>query len=140
MTVGHDEYWSSEMRDHVEQFADNGGTVVILSGNSVWWQIRFDDEPAITCYKNRELDPVSDRTLVTVNWIDRELNRPETLLTGVSFQYGALITGDGISDAPVFEAGDASIPCSRARTSRSATHSARMPRTSDAVRRTRTVG
>jgi hypothetical protein len=40
VTVGHDEYWSWEMRDHVEQFANDGGTVAFLSGNSVWWQIR----------------------------------------------------------------------------------------------------
>ena len=107
VTVGHDEYWSSEMRDNVEQFAADGGTVVVLSGNSVWWQIRFDDEPAITCYKDWTLDPASGdpamQSRVTVNWIDRRLGRPETLMTGVSFQYGAMFFGDGVSSAPEFE-------------------------------------
>jgi hypothetical protein len=114
VTIGHDEYWSFEMRDHVEQFAENGGTVAILSGNTCWWQIRFDNPPAITCYKDANLDPASaDPALhsrVTVEWIKPVLNRPETLMTGVSFGYGTLIVGQTIDDgvegtprAPVFE-------------------------------------
>ncbi|HEX5255285.1 MAG TPA: N,N-dimethylformamidase beta subunit family domain-containing protein [Mycobacterium sp.] len=107
VTVGHDEYWSFEMRDHIEQFADNGGTVVALTGNTCWWQIRFDDPPAITCYKEGQLDPASNdpalRERVTVTWIEPALNRPETLMTGVSYQYGTLIVGDNDTEAPVYE-------------------------------------
>lgn len=107
VSVGHDEYWSWEMRDNVEQFAADGGTVVVLSGNSVWWQIRFEDDRGITCYKDRARDPANadpaTRSRVTVNWIDPELGRPETLMTGVSFQYGAMFFGDGVASAPEFE-------------------------------------
>ena len=73
VTVGHDEYWSWEMRDNVEQFAANGGTVVVLSGNSVWWQIRFDESRRSRATRTG-LDPASGdpamRSRVTVNWID----------------------------------------------------------------------
>ncbi len=36
VTAGHDEYWSWEMRDNIEQFVAGGGTMLVLSGNSVW--------------------------------------------------------------------------------------------------------
>ena len=40
VSVGHDEYWSKEMRDNVENFAASGGHVVFLSGNVCWFQVR----------------------------------------------------------------------------------------------------
>ena len=106
--VGHDEYWSWEMRDNVEQFVASGHNVAILSGNSVWWQIRFDEPDAITCYKSAKADPANGnaatRSRVTVNWTSPPVNRSEAFLTGVSFKYsGALVYGDGITEAPTFE-------------------------------------
>jgi hypothetical protein len=115
VTAGHDEYWSWEMRDNIEQFVAGGGTMLVLSGNSVWWQIRFEDGDAITCYKSANDDPVKDRSRVTVTWYELTwqdenhghvlmLKRPEILMTGVSFHYGGGgIFGDGLSDAPVFQ-------------------------------------
>lgn len=107
VTVGHDEYWSWEMRDNIEGFVARGGTAVVLSGNSVWWQIRFEDGDAITCYKSADDDPASQnpalQSRTTVNWYEPMLNRPETFMTGVSFKYGAYLFGDGVNDAPVFE-------------------------------------
>ena len=52
LSVGHDEYWSSPMRDHLESFIANGGNVAFFSGNTCWWQVRSeDDDRAIICYK-----------------------------------------------------------------------------------------
>ena len=109
LCVGHDEYWSWEMRNHVERFVSNGSNAAILSGNSVWWQVRFDEPGAMTCYKDVEADPASadpaTRSRVTVNWYAEPANRPEAWLTGVSYKYsGPLIYGgDGVREAPVFE-------------------------------------
>ncbi len=71
LSVGHDEYWSEDMRTHVETFIQNGGNVAFFSGNTCWWHIVFDD--AIT-FRN------------TARWW--ELNNPENSLTGVSYRDG----------------------------------------------------
>ena len=41
LSVGHDEYWSWEMRQHVEAARDAGGHLVFFSANSAYWQIRL---------------------------------------------------------------------------------------------------
>jgi hypothetical protein len=58
LSVGHDEYWSKEMRDHVEAFIGNGGNVAFFSGNVCWWQVRFeDDNRTMVCYRDAAQDP-----------------------------------------------------------------------------------
>ena len=90
ISVGHDEYWSKEMRDNVEAFIANGGNVAFFSGNVCWWQVRFEDNNRImVCYKSAEEDTGVDDSRVTVNWKDPPVNRPENSLTGVSFYNGA---------------------------------------------------
>ena len=39
LSVGHDEYWSDQMRAHVEAFIRQGGNVAFFSGNTCWWHI-----------------------------------------------------------------------------------------------------
>ena len=52
LSVGHDEYWSAPMRDHLEQYIKQGGNVAFFSGNSVCWQVRSEDDGrALTCWK-----------------------------------------------------------------------------------------
>jgi hypothetical protein len=74
MSAGHDEYWSDAMRAHAESFVRAGGNVAFFSGNTCWWRITFDD----------------DRSFRRVaNWSDPAgPDRPENLLTGVSFRNG----------------------------------------------------
>lgn len=87
--VGHHEYWTAKMRDHVEGFVRSGGNVGIFSGNTCWWQVRLsDDGRELLCYKVAAFDPVSrtsERALTTAHWFDQPVNRPETRLTGVSW-------------------------------------------------------
>ena len=47
----------------------------------------------MVCYKDERFDPynASQEDLVTVNWYDNPVKRPETSLTGVSFFPGALV-------------------------------------------------
>jgi hypothetical protein len=93
LSVGHDEYWSWEMRDAVERFTAAGGNAVFLSGNTSYWQVRMEDGGrAMTCYKQRFTeDPLhgterGERT--TSIWSDRATGRPENRMTGVSFVRG----------------------------------------------------
>lgn len=44
LSVGHDEYWSKEMRDNVDAFLLAGGNVAFLSGNIMFWRIYFGSE------------------------------------------------------------------------------------------------
>jgi hypothetical protein len=92
LSVGHDEYWSKEMRDHVEAFVGNGGNAAFFSGDVCYWQVRFDDHNrTMVCYRSRKEDPQSghDDSRVTVAWRHAPVNRPENSLTGVSSQNGA---------------------------------------------------
>jgi hypothetical protein len=93
LSVGHDEYWTGAMRDAVEGYVAGGGNVAFLSGNSVFWQVRFDDGGAtMVGYKQHfEQDPVygTDRQAeLTTLWSDSLLGRPENQLTGVSMVRG----------------------------------------------------
>ncbi|GEM_PF-2275551 len=42
LIVGHDEYWSQEMLDHLESYIYNGGNVAVFSGNTCYRQVRFE--------------------------------------------------------------------------------------------------
>ena len=87
LSVGHDEYWSKEMYDQAEAFREAGGNLAFLSGNSIFWSVRFMGDTMV-CYKDLDLDPyyalgLYDR--VTTNWRNPPLNRPEGRLIGVQF-------------------------------------------------------
>lgn len=90
LSVGHDEYWSWEMRDTVEIFARSGGNVIFLSGNTAFWQVRWNEERTqMTTYKSRfRNDPVyksEDPSRTTGLWSNPVTGRPENSMTGLSF-------------------------------------------------------
>jgi hypothetical protein len=93
LSVGHDEYWSWGMRETVERFTAGGGNAAFFSGNTCYWQVRFDDERRqMICFKYRaEEDPVRgtpDERLLTSAWVDRRIGWPEFSTTGLSFSRG----------------------------------------------------
>ncbi len=93
LSVGHDEYWSSPMRDNLEAFIAAGGNVGFFSGNCGWWQVRSEDNGrALVCWKEAyKQDPVyasGEHALLSTLWCNRLIGRPENQLTGVSFAYG----------------------------------------------------
>ncbi len=93
LSVGHDEYWSSAMRDHLEAFIGAGGNVAFFSGNTCCWQVRVEDDGnAITSWKQRYLQdpvfPTGDHRLLTTLWSHWRVGRPENQLTGVGFLWG----------------------------------------------------
>jgi hypothetical protein len=88
VSVGHDEYYSKEMFDELERFADAGGNLAFFSGNTIWWQVRFEDEgQTMVCYKSAALDPLTgiDDARVTVNWPDWPVRRSPARLTGLVY-------------------------------------------------------
>jgi len=101
LSVGHDEYWSNEMRRHAEEARDHGVGLGFFSANTCYWQIRLEPsqatgEPDRTMVAYKEVaqtedpyaidgDPTNDH-LVTTQWRDRPVNRPENRLLGVMFE------------------------------------------------------
>ena len=93
LSVGHDEYWSRGMRETLDAFTDAGGNAAIFSGNTCFWQVRFDEGVrSMTCFKYRaDEDPVvgtADEPLVTGPWSDRRIAWPETRTIGLTFTHG----------------------------------------------------
>jgi hypothetical protein len=112
LSVGHDEYWSWEMRTNVEAARDQGVSLGFFSANTCYWQIRFEMSPAtlapdrtIVCYKysvspkdpySTDDDPSNDHR-ITATW--RNLNYPEDALLGVMSEYGPVDADIIIEDA-----------------------------------------
>jgi hypothetical protein len=93
LSVGHDAYWSWGMRDALEAFIARGGNAAFFSGNSVFWQVRFDDDGrAMLAYKvNFRHDPcfgTDEERRISSIWSDSLIERPENHLTGVSMCRG----------------------------------------------------
>ena len=91
--VGHDEYWTWEMRDAVDDYVERGGHAARFAGNFMW-QTRLEDEGRRqVCYKYRARaeDPVyqtDDVTRATNTWEAPEIGRPGALTFGLSSAQG----------------------------------------------------
>ena len=104
--VGHDEYWSKQMRSNVEAARDNGIGLGFFCANSCYWQVRFEPSPVtgypdrtIVCYKDDLDDPMRGSAFATVKWRDPPLNLPEDALLGVMFDAQAeanLVVSDAL--------------------------------------------
>jgi len=93
LSVGHDEYWSTPMRDNLEAFIAKGGNVCFFSGNTCCWQVRSEENGrALTCWKQWfNNDPVfqtDDLSQLSTLWSHHLVKRPENTLTGVGFLWG----------------------------------------------------
>jgi hypothetical protein len=91
--VGHDEYWTWEMRDAIDAYVDRGGRVARFAGNFMW-QTRLENEGRRqVCYKYvaRKEDPVyatGDVTRATNSWEAPEIGRPGALTFGLNATNG----------------------------------------------------
>ncbi len=100
LSVGHDEYWSWEMRDHVELLKDNGVNLGFFTANAAYWQIRLESS-SVANGNNRTMvayrydaasrDPIlkdgstQNDHLVTGLFRAPPTNRPEETLMGVMY-------------------------------------------------------
>lgn len=60
---GHSEYWSIEMYQALQKHLANGGRVIVLSGNSLFWRVTFD--PAGEVMECRKVDAPGDQVRPT---------------------------------------------------------------------------
>ncbi|WP_119389258.1 N,N-dimethylformamidase beta subunit family domain-containing protein [Taklimakanibacter lacteus] len=100
--VGHDEYWSWQMRDAIDAYVDRGGHVARFAGNFMW-QIRLEQEDRIQiCHKylatrNDPYMTSGPRHLVTESWEAREIGRPGALTFGLNATRGLYAGWSGCS-------------------------------------------
>ncbi|WP_421692696.1 N,N-dimethylformamidase beta subunit family domain-containing protein [Aestuariivirga sp.] len=100
--VGHDEYWSWEMRDAIDAYVRQGGRIARFAGNFMW-QIRLSDEGRTqTCYKYiaRAEDPFmasGPRNRVTESWEAHEIGRPGAATFGLNATHGLYASWSGCS-------------------------------------------
>jgi hypothetical protein len=114
ISIGHDEYWSGAHRKHVEAARDSGVHLAFMSGNEVFWKIRYEpsidgtntpyrtlvvykethssDTPTSELQPGKKLDPMKD--VWTGTWRDSspfnpEGAQPENALTGTIFTVNA---------------------------------------------------
>ena len=110
---GHNEYWSRTARENFDQYVNNGNDAMILSGNTMWWQVRYEqDGKQLICYQNAEMDPIENDELKTINWHRSSLNYPIIESIGCDFSNGGygLKQDDGwdgykivLPESPIFE-------------------------------------
>ena len=79
IVIGHSEYWTRQARLNFDRFVDTGNHAMILSGNSFWWQVRYQEDPKnpgnpqLVCYKSLS-DPIQDPLQKTIHWWEPSLN------------------------------------------------------------------
>ena len=89
ITLGHDEYWSREMRVGAQQARDQGVNLAFFGANAVFRKIRFEpshlgnDRHEID-YKSAREDPMYgvNNKDVTVDWRLPPISEPESTLIG----------------------------------------------------------
>lgn len=86
---GHSEYWTRQARKNFDQFVSLGGHALILSGNTMWWQVRYsEDYSKLICYKDVEMDPIGDPFLKTIEWNKPSLDYSILSSIGADFPNG----------------------------------------------------
>jgi hypothetical protein len=100
LVAGHDEYWSTGMRQNLTAARDAGVSLAFFGANDAYWHTRLQDSPlgpdrVEICYKDATLDPLaaSDPTATTVRWRDSPLNQPENALLGE--MYAGIVKAPG---------------------------------------------
>ncbi|MBS3650147.1 hypothetical protein KEU06_16155 [Pseudaminobacter sp. 19-2017] len=91
--VGHDEYWTWEMRDAVDRYVERGGRAARFAGNFLWQTRLEDGGRRQVCYKYRARaeDPVygsADKSRTTNAWEAPEVGRPGAQTFGLNSTSG----------------------------------------------------
>jgi hypothetical protein len=94
VSLGHDEYWSTPMRDGASQALDRGVNFAFLGANACYRQIRLAASPLgadrrVVCYKDSDEDPMTahDPALATgFCWATDPVPWYESNLIGVMYQ------------------------------------------------------
>ncbi len=87
----HDEYWSTPMRERLEQHVAGGANAAFLGANSIYWRVRLD-RTTMTCHKAERFEDDPHRE-ITARWRSPLIGKPEHELLGswyeaYQFPYG----------------------------------------------------
>eukprot|EP00942_MAST-04A_sp_MAST-4A-sp1_P010463 g10463.t1 len=97
--VGHDEYWSSEMRDAMDTWLINGGRCARFAGNFMW-QVRFEKHEGMNggediqvcykygCVKNDPVFKTDNQDKLTFCWDSKLVGRPGCTTFGLNTSQG----------------------------------------------------
>jgi hypothetical protein len=106
ISLGHDEYYSTAMRDGLERARDNGVNIAFLGANAIFRKIRLEDSPLGSSrhqvnYRVASADPDNGKVpdQVTVSWRDAPSNRPESSLIGQMYECNPVKADMVIADA-----------------------------------------
>ncbi len=87
ITIGHDEYATMATLDRLEEALTNGTSLAFLTGNTLVWQVRYEQNNRVMVgYKELAAeDPMRlvNPRLTTALFRDPIVNRPENQITGV---------------------------------------------------------
>jgi N,N-dimethylformamidase beta subunit-like, C-terminal len=87
---GHDEYWTSRIRDAFEHALALGTNLAFTGADTGYWQMRYqDDRRTIVEYRIGSLDPQPDPASKTIRFRSLTPPRPECELEGVQYSEGA---------------------------------------------------
>lgn len=83
ISVGHDEYWTEDTRNAVEDFVADGGNLALFGANLCWWRIHLvDDATAMVCHQGGKHGAWDHW------WPASGAGRPEDALSGASYRHG----------------------------------------------------
>lgn len=77
----HPEYYTEQMLDNIEQFNLDGGALIYLGGNGLYWKTGLSDDLQIECRKSGDSHRFADGT----GGLWREKGRSPTLLVGSEY-------------------------------------------------------
>lgn len=89
LLIGHDEYFSKVMRDHLDTYLAIGGNLAVFAGNTLYRQIRFEDNNrTMVGYKGfYQNDPMFgvNNILVTTEFDRSPVNWPQNSTIGLGW-------------------------------------------------------
>ena len=90
---GHSEYWTINAKNNVDKFINNGNNLIVLSGNTMWWHVRYSlDKTKVIIYKDINKDPITKTKsyldTTQMDLIPMKYNWIETI--GLSFLKGGI--------------------------------------------------
>jgi hypothetical protein len=89
VSLGHDEYWTADMKRNAEAARDRGVNLAFLGANALYWRVRYADtvlgnDRLLFGYKSASLDPIraQDQRNTTAKFRDDPAPDPENTIVG----------------------------------------------------------
>lgn len=106
--IGHSEYWTQNARNILRDCIDNGINIVNLSGNTLWWRVKYNsDRTVINCDKTVGSKNYKDSTTTFIS-----LDKSPFDILGVSYEVGGfgILSGSGKATSGVYKIYDHECP------------------------------